>query len=70
VEAVQYTSSFGNAEFYCADHAVAREEMDVILFDSEPRKPPELTPDDREFIRRLLTKKRRRTERDEEENLE
>lgn len=63
VEAVQYNSTFGEPQFYCEDHAVVQQERDVFHYDSKPRPVPDLTPAERTFIQKLLTKKKKKDER-------
>lgn len=40
VEAVQYTTAFGDPVFFCDDHAVVQEEWDHANYDSKPKVRP------------------------------
>lgn len=66
VEAVQYNTTFGDAQWYCEDHALKQSEWDVIHYDSKPKPTPPLTPEQEKFIAKLLEKKKTKKERDEE----
>lgn len=62
VEAVQYTTCFGDPLFYCEEHALKQADWDVLLYDSAPKERPPLTAEEEAFIKKLLTKKRRKDE--------
>jgi hypothetical protein len=62
VEAVQYTSVWGDAVFYCADHAVMQQSMDVFHYDRRPKPIPELTTEQKNFIAKILAKAKKKKE--------
>lgn len=67
VEAVQYTTAFGDPQWYCEEHALKQADWDTIFYDSkpEPQRPPR-TAEDEEWLRRFMAKGKKKQERVEE----
>lgn len=70
VEAVQYTTSFGDPQWFCEEHALKQADWDVIFYDSEPKPPPELSQEDREWIARFLAKGKKKPKPAEPEEID
>ena len=70
VEAVQYTSAFGDPMFYCEEHAVLQADWDVTFYEAKPKERPELTAEEKAFIARLLQKGKKKKEEPIVEDIE
>lgn len=68
VEAVQYTTAFGDPKFFCDDHAVEQEAWDHANYDSKPkpRKLPNGWQEEIDAMMARLNKKNKKKEEAEE----
>ncbi len=66
VEGVQYTSPFGDPQFYCEGHALEQIEWDRAHYDSQP-KPwrHEFSPEEQREIERIVNRGKKRKEETE-----
>ena len=59
VEAVQYTTTGGNPQYYCEEHAIQQASWDVVFYEAGPRPTPPMTPEQEAWLSKLRTKNRR-----------
>lgn len=71
VEAVQYSTAFGDPLFYCEEHAVEEQERQVWLYDSKPKpNRPKWTEEDERWVKRFLEKGKRKNRDTESEEID
>lgn len=68
VEAVQYTTTFGDPAWYCEEHAVLQAEWDVHLYDSVSGvKVKKQTPEEIAWWQKFMQKGKKKKEPEKEE---
>ncbi len=71
VEAVQYSSRFGDPLFSCEEHALKQNGWDITLYDTRPEADrPEMPAEDRKLVNKILGKGKKQKEPEQEEELD
>lgn len=67
VEAVQYTMSHGEPNYYCEKHALEQNDWDIVHYRSEAKPVPDMSPEWHAEVAKILNKGKKRKHEEPEE---